>query len=110
MTGSACLAQRREEVVQEGLQIAHEARGGRTAGAARPGVRGARGAVAEVGLDVAPVLADGVALVASKHRLLQKRQLPSRRRLLPKHLAVEAPAVAVPPAEELVAAAGVLAA
>jgi len=43
--------------------------------------------VADVGLDVAPVLADGVAPVA-----------------------VEAPAAAVPPAEELAAAAGVLAA
>ncbi|HSY94393.1 MAG TPA: hypothetical protein VK793_02175 [Steroidobacteraceae bacterium] len=49
--------------------------------------------VAEVGVDVAPVLADGVAAVAV--------EAPA---------AVEVPAVAVAPAEELVAAAGVLAA
>ncbi len=49
--------------------------------------------VADVGLEVAPVLADGVAPVAVEAPL-----------------AVEAPAAAVPPAEELAAAAGVLAA
>lgn len=61
--------------------------------------------VAEVGLDVlevldvAPVPADGVALVAVEAPVAVEALVD-----------VEAPAVAVPPAEELVAAAGVLAA
>ena len=55
--------------------------------------------VAEVGVDVAPVLADGAVPVAVEAPVAADAPL-----------AAEAPAAAVPPAEELVAAAGVLAA
>jgi hypothetical protein len=67
--------------------------------------------VAEVGLDVlevldvAPVPADGVALVAVEAPVAVEALVA-----VEAPVDVEAPAVAVPPAEELVAAAGVLAA
>ncbi len=68
-------------------------------------------AVAEVGLDVAPVLADVAAPVAVEAPVAAEAPVAVEAPVVAKaSVAVEAPAVAVPPAEEFVAAAGVLAA
>jgi hypothetical protein len=67
--------------------------------------------VAEVGLDVAPVLADGVAPVAVEAPDAAEAPVAVEAPVVAEApVVVEAPAVAVPLAEELVAAAGVLAA
>jgi hypothetical protein len=67
--------------------------------------------VAEVGVDVAPVLVEGVTPVAVEAVVVDDAAVAVEASVVAEApVAVEAPAVAVSPAEELVAAAGVLAA